>query len=85
MLNTPIEIGATMDLWNGSMVKDIMASVIQSKAPFRQIDGVIMLGTNEILPSGQLNNFMMDTMKELSAFGKFDNIIEDGVRDDLFA
>ena len=68
-----------------SIVKEIMTSVIRNEIPFRQIDGVIILGINDMLPSGQLNNFIMDTIQDLLASGDLDNTIHDGVQNLLFS
>ena len=68
-----------------SVVKGIMTSVIRNEAPFRWIDNVVIYGVNDMLPSGQLNNFMMDIIKELLASGELDGSIQDGVRNVLLS
>ena len=69
-----------IELSNVIIAKDTMTSVFQNEVQFRRIDNVILMGINEMLPSGQVNRFLMGTMKNLLASGKLDDIIEVGTR-----
>ena len=60
--------------------KEVVTSVIRNKVPFRWIDNVILLGINDMLPSGQLNDFVLDTIGGLLVSGALDNILQDEVR-----
>ena len=73
-----INITETIRVWDFDIVKSVTESVIQNDVPFRLIDDVILIGIKIMLPLGQLNHYLMATMKDLLVSGQLDDIVQAG-------
>ena len=69
------EVGEVVRQSGIVMNREAISSVIRNEVSFRQIDYIIMFGINEMLPLEWLDDFLLDTLRELLVSGHLDDIL----------
>ena len=69
------EVGEVVRQSGAVVNRETISSVIRNEVSFRQIDYIIVFGINEMLPLEQLDDFLLDTLREMLVSGHLDDIV----------